>query len=71
MQDQLPDAVGEGDNDGSKNPVVSSMPAYKVEDISTVCGITVLPVGEMSMDADTTGVDSIDADVSCNGTEDT
>ena len=68
----LPDAVGEGDNDGSKNLVVASMPAQKVEDVSTVCGNTVLPEGEMPMDdATTTSVGSIDADVGCNGTEDT
>ena len=68
----LPDAVGEGDNDGSKSLVVASTPAQKVEDVSTVCGITVLLEGEMPVDADTaTTVGSIDAGAGSNDTRET
>ena len=69
MQDQLPDAVGEGDNVGSKNLVVASMPAQKVEDISSVCDTTALPEGEMYMDDDTTAsIGSIEVDAGCSDT---
>lgn len=66
----LPDEVGVGDNDGSKNMVLASMFAQYVEGVS-IRATAVLSEEEIPMDDDsTTNVGTIDADDADGGCSD-